>query len=284
MIDSNNWYIEYFECIGLVIGYCIIGKLDEVQLLFQKIEIFQIIDWGNLMIIDGVIMLISKDNFFYYEMISYLVLFIYVVFKCVVIIGGGDCGILCEVFKYIGVESVIQCDIDEQVIVMVCKYFLELCDFNDDVCVELLFDDGVVYMVNCLVGSVDVVIVDLIDLVGLGEGLFNKVFYESCFKVLKDDGILVQQFELLLMQLELINEMCIEMGKVGFGLFKILLFLQLCYFIGWWSVIMVCKGDSSFDFCQVDLVVKIFNMLYYIVVLYIGVLVILLFVQVVLKG
>lgn len=68
---------------------------------------YEIIDFGNFMIIDGCMMVSSCENFFYYEMISYLVLFVYLNFKNVVIIGGGDCGILCEVLKYFGVESVI---------------------------------------------------------------------------------------------------------------------------------------------------------------------------------
>jgi spermidine synthase len=92
----------------------------------------------------------------------------------VVIIGGGDCGTLREVLKHKGVESVTQCDIDEQVTVMARKHFPELCDSNDDPRAELMFDDGVAYMANCPAGSVDVVIVDSTDPVGPGEGLFNK--------------------------------------------------------------------------------------------------------------
>jgi len=210
MTDSNNWYIEHFERTGSAIGYRITGKLDEVQSPFQKIEIFQTTDWGNLMTIDGAIMLTSKDNFFYHEMISHPVLFTHAAPKRVVIIGGGDCGTLREVLKHKGVESVTQCDIDEQVTVMARKHFPELCDSNDDARAALLFDDGVAYMANCPAGSVDVVIVDSTDPVGPGEGLFNKAFYESCFKALKDDGILVQQSESPLMQLDLINEMRTE--------------------------------------------------------------------------
>ena len=75
------------------------------------------------MTIDGAIMLTSKDNFFYHEMISHPVLFTHAAPKRVVIIGGGDCGTLREVLKHTGVESVTQCDIDEQVTVMARKHF-----------------------------------------------------------------------------------------------------------------------------------------------------------------
>lgn len=189
MSANDNWYIEHFQPTGSAIGFRISGKLDEVQSPFQKIEIYQTTDWGKLMLIDGAVMLTSRDNFFYHEMISHPALFTHAAPKRVVIIGGGDCGTLREVLKHPGVESATQCDIDEQVTRMSEKYFPELCDSNHDARAELLFDDGVAYMANCPAGSVDIVIVDSTDPVGPAEGLFNKAFYESCFKALKDDGI-----------------------------------------------------------------------------------------------
>ena len=62
-------------------------------------------------------------------------------------------------------------------------------------------------MANCAPGSVDIVIVDSTDPVGPAEGLFNKAFYDSCFRALKDDGILVQQSESPLVLLDLIKAM-----------------------------------------------------------------------------
>ena len=129
------------------------------------------------------------------------------------IIGGGDCGTLREVLKHPGVESAVQCDIDEQVTRMAEKWFPELCDANDDPRATLMFDDGIAYMKNAEPGSLDVVIVDSTDPVGPAEGLFNKAFYESCFRALKDDGILVQQSESPLVLLELIKEMRARDGQ-----------------------------------------------------------------------
>ncbi|MEA5669514.1 polyamine aminopropyltransferase, partial [Stenotrophomonas sp. MH1] len=211
MTSNENWFIEHFQPTGSAIGFRITGKLDEVQSPFQKIEIYDSTDWGKLMVIDGAMMLTTKDNFFYHEMISHPVLFTHTAPKRVVIIGGGDCGTLREVLKHPGVESATQCDIDEQVTRMAEKYFPELCESNGDARAELLFDDGVAYMANCAPGSVDVVIVDSTDPVGPAEGLFNKAFFESCFRALKDDGLLVQQSESPLALLDLIKDMRAEM-------------------------------------------------------------------------
>lgn len=277
MTNDSNWYIEHFQPTGSAIGFRTTGKLDEVQSPFQKIEIYGTTDWGNLMLIDGAVMLTSRDNFFYHEMISHPVLFTHADPKRVVIIGGGDCGTLREVLKHPGVQSATQCDIDEQVTRMSEKYFPELCDSNGDPRAELLFDDGVAYMANCPAGSVDVVIVDSTDPVGPAEGLFNKAFYESCFRALKDDGILVQQSESPLALLDLIKEMRGEMGKAGFTTFKTLPFPQPCYPTGWWSVTLARKHSDSqqggFGFREGDASSKSFETLYYSAHLHTGVLV-----------
>lgn len=242
-----TWQYENFEHTGSAIGYRVTRKLDEVQSPFQKIEIFETTDWGNLMLIDGAVMLTTRDNFLYHEMMSHPALFTHPDPKRVVIIGGGDCGTLREVLKHRGVESATQCDIDEQVTRMAEKWFPELCERNGDPRAELLFDDGVAYMKNCEAGSVDIVIVDSTDPVGPAEGLFNKAFYESCFRALKDDGILVQQSESPLALLDLIRSMREEMGKAGFASFRTLPFPQPCYPTGWWSCTLARKS-GGFEF------------------------------------
>src|SRR5690606_21813742 len=128
MNADTTWHYENFDPSGSAIGYRITRKLDEVQSPFQKIEIFESTDWGNLMLIDGAMMLTTRDNFLYHEMMSHPALFTHAAPKNVVIIGGGDCGTLREVLKHPGVEKAVQCDIDEQVTRMSEKYFPELCE------------------------------------------------------------------------------------------------------------------------------------------------------------
>ena len=261
-MTDTTWHYENFEPAGSAIGYRITRKLDEVQSPFQHIEIFETTDWGNLMLIDGAVMLTTRDNFLYHEMMSHPALFTHADPRQVVIIGGGDCGTLREVLKHPGVAKAVQCDIDEQVTRMAEKWFPELCDSNHDARAELLFDDGIAYMKNCEEGSVDIVIVDSTDPVGPAEGLFNKSFYDSCFRALKDDGILVQQSESPLVLLDLINEMRGEMRKAGFTTFKTLPFPQPCYPTGWWSATLA-KKSGDFKFRKVDSRAKAFETKYY---------------------
>ncbi|MFC7301179.1 polyamine aminopropyltransferase [Cognatiluteimonas weifangensis] len=261
-MPETAWKHENCEFTGSAIGFRIAAKLDEVLSPFQKIEIFETTDWGNLMLIDGAVMLTGRDNFLYHEMMAHPALFTHPDPRRVVIIGGGDCGTLREVLRHPGVQQVVQCDIDEQVTRMAEKWFPELCESNADPRAQLLFDDGIAYMAGCAPGSVDIVIVDSTDPVGPAEGLFNQAFYASCFRALRADGILVQQSESPLALLDLIRKMRAEMGKAGFAAFATLPFPQPCYPTGWWSCTLARKA-GGFDFREDDARGKRFATRYY---------------------
>jgi len=264
MRKTDSWFVEYFQPTGSAIGFRINEKLAQVQSPFQKIEIFNSTDWGHVMVIDGALMLTARDNFLYHEMISHPALFTHPNPRRVVIIGGGDCGTLHEVLKHSTVDSVSQCDIDEHVTRLAENYFPELCQSNNDTRAELLFADGVAYVAELPANSVDVIIIDSTDPVGPAEGLFNAAFYQSCFNALKADGLLVQQSESPLVQLDLIKAMRAEMQHAGFVAFQTLPFPQPCYPSGWWSVTMASKqANFKFDFRQVDAASKPFTTQYY---------------------
>ena len=78
-------------------------------------------------------------------------------------------------------------------VVDVCKEFLPqtACKLNDPR-VHLYFEDGLRY-IRSKENEYDLIIVDSTDPFGPGEGLFTKEFYGSCYKALKEDGIMVYQ-------------------------------------------------------------------------------------------
>lgn len=252
MSVDNKWYTEIFAASGSAFGLAIKKKLDEVKSPFQHIEMFETTHFGNLMVIDDVIMLSSRDNFIYHEMLSHPVLFTHDKPKNVVIIGGGDCGTLREVLKHSDIETVTQIDIDEQVTRMSEKYFPELCASNDDPRATLKFDDGIKYMREAEAESIDVIIVDSTDPIGPGEGLFNRAFYDSCRKALKPNGILVQQSESPLIHMPLLKDMRQAMSDVGFSALQTLLFPQMVYPSGWWTCTLARKEGEFTGFRQAD--------------------------------
>jgi len=263
-VTKDAWYYEDFEHTGSAIGFRITRKLEEVQSPFQKIEIFETTDWGNLMVIDGAMMVTTRDNFFYHEMMAHAPLFSHPRPNNVVIIGGGDCGTLREVLKHPGVVTAVQCDIDEQVTRMSEKYFPELCERNGDPRATVMFDDGIAYMANAAPESIDVIIVDSTDPVGPAEGLFNRAFYENCRKALRPDGLLVQQSESPLALMHLILDMRNAMRDAGFKDFRVLPFPQPCYPTGWWSCLIASKDSRDLTaFRKSDAAAKTFDTNYY---------------------
>ncbi|MBS0456681.1 MAG: polyamine aminopropyltransferase [Proteobacteria bacterium] len=260
----STWFREDFTHTGSSIGFRTVRKLDEVQSPFQKIEIYQTTDWGNLMVIDGAMMVTTADNFFYHEMMAHAPLFTHPDPKDVVIIGGGDCGTLREVLKHPGVRSTVQCDIDEQVTRMAEKYFPELCESNADPRATVMFDDGIAYMANAVPESIDVIVVDSTDPVGPAEGLFNRAFYENCRTALRPDGLLVQQSESPLALMKLILDMRTAMREAGFVDFAVLPFPQPCYPTGWWSCMIAAKQSRDLSVFRVaDAAAKSFATKYY---------------------
>ena len=260
---SSNWFTEKHEASGSSIGYRVVEKLADESTPFQHIEVYRTSDWGNLMVIDGCTMLTGRDNFLYHEMMTHPALFTHPAPRNVVIIGGGDCGTLREVLRHAEVESAVQVEIDERVTRLAEKYFPELCESNDDPRARLLFDDGIKFMADAVPGSLDVVIVDSTDPVGPAEGLFNAKFYASCFRALRQGGILVQQSESPLVLLDLIQSMHKAMREVGFSATRTLPFPQPCYPTGWWSCTMACKDGDLGAFREADATHKSFPTSYY---------------------
>jgi spermidine synthase len=219
-------------------------KLHEEKTAFQHIEIYSTTHFGNLMVIDGFVMLTALDNFLYHEMMSHPALFTHPQPKRVVIIGGGDCGTLREVLKHPGVERVLQVEIDERVTRLSEKYFPELCESNDDARAQFYFGDGIQWMKDADAGSIDVVIVDSTDPIGPAEGLFSEAFYHDCYKALGEQGVIVQQSESPLLHYEsIIRPMHRAMRQAGFADSLSLQFPQPCYPSGWWTATLAAKED-----------------------------------------
>jgi spermidine synthase len=263
-IDKGaDWFTEVCTGSGSAFSLQVKRKLHAEQSPYQRIEIWETTDFGNLMTIDGFVMLTSRDNFLYHEMISHPALFTHPNPERVVIIGGGDCGTLREVLKHPGVRRVVQVDIDERVTRLSEQYFPELCDANDDPRAELRFADGIQWMKDAAPGSVDLVIVDSTDPIGPAEGLFGEAFYRDCHRALGEQGLLVQQSESpLLHYRSIIRPMHSAMRAAGFTDSLTLPFPQPVYPSGWWSATLA--GKRAVDrFREADAVAKTFTTRYY---------------------
>ena len=72
---APEWFTEQHDYSGSSIGFRVKEKLHEEQTPFQHIAIYDSTDWGKLMVIDGCMMVTTRDNFLYHEMMSHPALF-----------------------------------------------------------------------------------------------------------------------------------------------------------------------------------------------------------------
>lgn len=263
MQTNPSWFTEIFPEGGSSFGLKVKTKLHEEQSPYQLIEIYDTDTYGKLMVIDGCVMLTTRDNFLYHEMMSHTALFTHQNPQKVVIIGGGDCGTLKEVLKHKEVTEAWQVEIDERVTRIAEKYFPELCEANNDPRAHFYFGDGIKWMAEVKANSCDVIIIDSTDPVGPAAGLFTKSFYENCFRALRSGGILIQQSESPLYHLALMKEMHTAMQQAGFDHTYTLPFPQPCYPSGWWSATMAGKGIHLDQFREGDALHKNFATQYY---------------------
>lgn len=173
----------------------------------QHLIIFNNEQFGRVMALDGVIQTTEKDEFIYHEMLTHVPLFAHGSAKRVLIIGGGDGGILREVLRHPEVEHVTMVEIDQAVVDMCKKYFPKHSDGAfDDPRVDLVIDDGVDFIVNNALDQssepYDVIISDSTDPEGPGEVLFSSRFYQGCKNSLSDGGILATQNGVSFMQID----------------------------------------------------------------------------------
>jgi spermidine synthase len=242
--SDRNWFTEVCSESGSAESWAIEAHLAREISDYQTIDVYRTSHWGNLMVIDGFVMLSSRDNFIYHEMLVHPALFSHPHPRRVLIVGGGDCGTLREVLRHAAVERCTQVEIDEQVTRLAEKFFPELCERNADPRAQLIFDDGLAHVKNLEPGSVDVIIVDSTDPIGPAEGLFGPEFVADCFAALADGGLYLQQSESPLIHRRLIDGIRDNMEAAGFDTIRTLGFPQPCYPSGWWSVTQARKGGD----------------------------------------
>lgn len=166
----------------------------------QHLVIFENSMFGRVMALDGVIQTTEADEFIYHEMLTHVPIISHGSVKDVLIIGGGDGGMLREVCKHQTVERVTQVEIDSQVIDMCRQYLPNHSNGSyDDNRVTIEIDDGANF-VRETEKKFDIIISDSTDPIGPGEALFTSSFYEDCKKCLNDGGILVTQNGVAFMQ------------------------------------------------------------------------------------
>jgi spermidine synthase len=243
------------------------GDVISVNSEYQLIEVFDNPKFGKVLALDGVIQTTENDEYFYHEMFVHVPCFYFNNAKSVLIIGGGDGGILREVVKHKNLEKIVMVEIDSKVFEISKKYIPNLVnDADKDSRVEILFEDGIEFVKKSN-EKFDIVIVDSTDPVSVAEGLFTVEFYKDVRSILNEKGIVATQSGVpFFQQQEMIN--VYEKLKSLFDFCDFFIVPVPTYLVGFMALSFASNFNyiKNVDYNSVNVAIKeknILNLKYY---------------------
>lgn len=191
VINMELWYTEKQTPV-----FGITAKIRETLVTekteFQDLAMIDTEEFGRMLVLDGMVMTTVKDEFVYHEMVAHPALNTHPNPKHVLVVGGGDGGVIREVLKHPEVEKAVLVEIDGKVIEYSKKYLPEIAGELDNPRVEVLVNDGYMHIIESK-NKYDVIMVDSTEPVGPAAPLFERGFYQGIYEALKEDGIFVAQ-------------------------------------------------------------------------------------------
>ncbi|KAG8935354.1 hypothetical protein FRC02_008290 [Tulasnella sp. 418] len=204
---QDGWFREISpQWPGQAMSLKVVKILHVEKSLYQDVLVFESETYGNVLVLDGVIQCTERDEFSYQEMIAHLPLASHPNPQKVLVIGGGDGGVVREVLKHNTVEEVVLCDIDEAVIRVSKQFLPHMSELLDDSRVTVHIGDGFAFLQNHE-ATYDVIITDSSDPVGPAESLFQKPYFQLLHDALREGGHISTQGECLWIHLPLIKDL-----------------------------------------------------------------------------
>eukprot|EP00467_Chlorarachnion_reptans_P023830 CAMPEP_0114514180 /NCGR_PEP_ID=MMETSP0109-20121206/16004_1 /TAXON_ID=29199 /ORGANISM="Chlorarachnion reptans, Strain CCCM449" /LENGTH=320 /DNA_ID=CAMNT_0001694179 /DNA_START=73 /DNA_END=1035 /DNA_ORIENTATION=+ len=213
-IDGKKWFSEVnTQWKGQALSLEVEETLFDKKSDFQHVQVFRSKSpFGNILLLDGVIQLTDLDECAYQEMITHLPMYSHTNPERVLVIGGGDGGVLREICRHDTVKEIFICEIDKMVIETSKKYFPKVASAWEDARIKLHCGDGAAF-VKSRKEYFDIIICDSSDPVGPAASLFSAQFYESMRLALRAGGKVCTQAETVWLDLDLIQHLAQEARK-----------------------------------------------------------------------
>jgi spermidine synthase len=211
-IMSELWYTEK-QTDNYGITMKVKRTLHTEQTEFQYLEMVETEEWGNMLFLDGMVMTSQRDEFVYHEMVAHVPLFTHPNPENVLVVGGGDGGVIREVLKHPSVKKATLAEIDGKVIEYSKIYLPEIAGELENPRVEVKVGDGFMHIAESE-QEYDVIMVDSTEPVGPAVNLFTKGFYAGISKALKEDGIFVAQCDNPWFKADLIRQVQADVKEI----------------------------------------------------------------------
>lgn len=228
------WFVErHREDTGLFIGA---RRVWTYRSPFQEIAVLETETWGRVLVLDGLVQMTDRDEFIYHEMLTHVPLMTHPDPRRVLIIGGGDGGVLREVLRHPGVLQAVLCEIDPMVVEVVRRHWPEHAGVFDDPRVRVLNADGSQFVQETH-ERFDVVIVDSSDPVSYSRSLFSPHFLTAVRRLIHPSGLYATQCMSLLYHLDFVRDFYRQMQRI-FPRVALYTAPVPSYPTGWWNFAM----------------------------------------------
>ena len=187
------WIRERFQD-RTELGYKVSNVLHHSVSDFQEIDVVDTVALGRMLLLDGMVMTSERDEFIYHELITHIPMLAHPHPERVLVIGGGDGGVIREVLKHSSVTRAVLCEIDGEVMSVCKRYLPDIAGKLEDPRVEIVVRDGAAYIAGQH-NAFDVILIDSTDPVGPGEKLFTAEFYGHVLAALTENGVMTNQSE-----------------------------------------------------------------------------------------
>ncbi|KAI5289730.1 putrescine aminopropyltransferase [Ascosphaera acerosa] len=210
---KDGWFSEVSDMWpGQAMNLRVKEILHHEKSKFQDVLVFESTDYGTVLVLDNVIQCTERDEFSYQEMITHLAMMSHPNPKRVLVVGGGDGGVLREVVKHDCVEKAVLVDIDEAVPRVSKQYLPGMAVGFDHPKVSVTIGDGFEYLKNHK-NEFDVIITDSSDPEGPAEALFKKPYFDLLYEALTPQGIVTTQGENMWLHMPLIARLRHDMRQ-----------------------------------------------------------------------
>jgi spermidine synthase len=176
--------------------YTVKKSLVRKRTPFQQIELVDTDEFGKALLLDGITQVVEKNDYLYHEPMVHPAFCAHGNPREVLVIGGGDGGIIREAVKYPCIDTVRCAELDAEVIDFSKKY-LHVVHGGcfDDPRVQLFIADGRSFIKQCR-NSFDAIIMDMTDPFGPSRMLYTRDFFKSAKRALRDPrGVFVMHSE-----------------------------------------------------------------------------------------
>lgn len=160
---------------------------------YQKIEVLHTKSFGKMLVLDGVIVTTAADEFICHEMAVHVPLFANPKAERVLVVGGGDGGMVKEILKHPHIKEVVLVEIDAEIPKVASRWLPEISYGLHDNRTSLIIMDAYAYLASCDAAAFDVIILDTHDPTHMEHQLSNRQLFYETSRVLAQGGVCITQ-------------------------------------------------------------------------------------------